>query len=80
MYPNMPESDADLVPLPRCDGPKLKPFKFNGPQKIKFLDFVGEGSHSYVFKVEIHGKIYALKLVGNAKCGCTQKSWKLTLL
>ncbi|KAI1764213.1 kinetochore Sim4 complex subunit Fta2 [Hypoxylon sp. FL1150] len=62
MYPDWPESDADLLPLPRCDGPKLKPFRFDGPQKIKFLDYLGEGSHGHVFKVEIQGKAYALKL------------------
>ena len=63
MYPDWPESPADLVPLPLCDGPKLEPFVFTGPQKIKFLEHIGEGLHSHVFKVEIQGRIYALKLV-----------------
>ncbi|QLI71349.1 uncharacterized protein G6M90_00g079300 [Metarhizium brunneum] len=62
MYPDWPESDADLVPLPRCHGPKLKPFDFQGPQKIEFLDYIGEGLHAHVFKIKIMGKIYALKL------------------
>ncbi|KAI0116470.1 kinetochore Sim4 complex subunit FTA2-domain-containing protein [Nemania sp. FL0031] len=62
MYPDWPKSDADLVPLPKCDGPKLKPFDFQGPQKIEFLERVGEGLHAHVFKVKILGKIYALKL------------------
>ncbi|KAJ8131268.1 hypothetical protein O1611_g2357 [Lasiodiplodia mahajangana] len=62
MYPDWPESDADLVPLPKCDGPKLKPFDFQGPQKIEFLERIGEGLHSHVFKVKILGEIYALKL------------------
>ncbi|KAF3059473.1 hypothetical protein GL218_04564 [Daldinia childiae] len=61
-YPEWPESDVDLVPLPQCDGPKLKPFDFQGPQEIEFLECIGDGSHSYVFKVKILGQIYALKL------------------
>ncbi|KID83196.1 hypothetical protein MAJ_11326, partial [Metarhizium majus ARSEF 297] len=62
MHPDWPESDADLVPLPQCLGPKLKPFDFLGPQKINFLEYLGQGLHSFVFKVEILGHIYALKL------------------
>jgi hypothetical protein len=63
MYPEWPQSSADLVPLPLCDGPKLNPFDFQGPQKIDFLEHLGEGQHSHVFKVQILGQIYALKLV-----------------
>lgn len=63
MYPDWPESADDLVPLPLCDGPKLKPFDFQGPQQIEFLEFLGDGTHSYVFKVKILGEVYALKLV-----------------
>lgn len=63
MFPDWPESDADLVPLPECPGPKLKPFDFQGPQKIEFLGHIGEGSHAQVFKVRILGQIYALKVV-----------------
>ncbi|KAI0554208.1 kinetochore Sim4 complex subunit FTA2-domain-containing protein [Xylaria curta] len=62
MYPDWPRTDADLVPLPRCDGPKLQPFDFGGPQAIEFLEYVGEGLHAHVFKVAIRGQIYALKL------------------
>ncbi|CAM1502362.1 Fc.00g043460.m01.CDS01 [Cosmosporella sp. VM-42] len=62
MYPDWPESAADLVPMPRCDGPKLEPFDFQGQQNMEFLEYLGEGSHSHVFKVEIQGLIYALKL------------------
>ncbi|KAJ9130230.1 Kinetochore complex Sim4 subunit Fta2 [Pleurostoma richardsiae] len=62
MYPDWPRSSADLVPLPRCDGPKLKPFDFQGTQTIEFLEHVGEGLHAHVFKVQILGQIYALKL------------------
>jgi hypothetical protein len=65
MYPDWPQPSADLVPLPLCDGPKLKPFDIQGGgQAIEFLDYLGEGSHARVFKVQILGKIYALKLVG----------------
>ncbi|EFY84239.1 hypothetical protein MAC_09717 [Metarhizium acridum CQMa 102] len=62
MHPDWPESFDDLVPLPQCPGPKLKPFDFLGPQKIDFLEYLGQGLHSFVFKVEILGNIYALKL------------------
>lgn len=61
-----PKSDADLVTLPKCDGLKLKPFNFQGPQKIEFLEHLREGLYAHVFKVKILGKIYALKLVGRA--------------
>ena len=63
MYPDWPKSAADLVPLPLCDGPKLKAFDFQGPQKIEFLEYLGSGQHSHVFKVNILGCVYALKLV-----------------
>ncbi|CAG9949076.1 unnamed protein product [Clonostachys rosea f. rosea IK726] len=62
MYPDWPRSEADLVPLPRCDGPKLEPFDFKGPQQIEFLEYLGDGLHSQVLKVKILGQIYALKL------------------
>jgi hypothetical protein len=65
MYPRWPDSPADLVPLPLCDGPKLPPFDFgDGPQDIEFLDYLGQGLHAHVFKVRIFGREYALKLVG----------------
>ncbi|KAJ4213473.1 hypothetical protein NW759_010892 [Fusarium solani] len=55
MYPDWPESPSDLVPLPLCEGPKLEPFDFQGPQKIDFLQHIGEGSHSHVFKFKFVG-------------------------
>ena len=67
MFPELPESEADLVPLPQCEGPKLKPFAFHGPQKIEFLEYLGAGLHSHVFKVKILGSIYALKLVSRTR-------------
>ena len=63
MYPDWPESPADLLPLPQCPGPKLEPFDFGGPQNIEFLSSLGDGLHSYVFKVKINDELYALKLV-----------------
>lgn len=80
MYPDWPRSDADLVPLPRCEGPKLQPFDFGGPQAMEFLDYVGEGSHAHVFKVAIRGEIYALKLVRLSKARrlCGEKARRAT--
>lgn len=63
MYPDWPESEADLMPLPQVDGPKLKAFKFSRARKIDFLEYAGAGTHSQVFKVKIEGEIYALKVV-----------------
>lgn len=67
MYPDWPRSAADLVPLPQnCPGPTLKPFDFGGhaqKRKIEFLEYLGEGLHSHVFKIKILGQICALKLV-----------------
>lgn len=63
VYHDWPKSAADLVPLPPCDGPKLKPFDFQGPQQIEFLKCIGGGGHSVVFKVSILGEVYALKVV-----------------
>ncbi|KAG6040296.1 hypothetical protein E4U41_000981 [Claviceps citrina] len=62
MYPDWPQSPADLVPLPLCDGPKLKPFPFPAQQEMEFLEYLGEGAHSHVFKIRIMGQVYALKL------------------
>ncbi|CAH0004893.1 unnamed protein product [Clonostachys byssicola] len=63
LYPELPQSGSDLIPLPqRVNGPKLKPFDFQGPQQIEFLDHLGQGLHSEVIKVRILGQIYALKL------------------
>lgn len=74
LYPELPQSPADLRPLPDCDGPKLKPFDFRGPQNIEFLERIGDGLHSYVFKVKILGEVYALKLVRQTpKSDCTQR-------
>ena len=63
MYPDWPQKPSQLAPLPNCEGPKLRPFDYRGPQKVKFLDHLGEGLHAHVFKVEIKKRMYALKLV-----------------
>ncbi|KAL8387102.1 hypothetical protein RB595_010155 [Gaeumannomyces hyphopodioides] len=62
MHPDWPRSDADLVPLPLCDGPKVKAFDFGGAQNIEFLEQLGHGTHGHVFKVKINDELYALKL------------------
>ncbi|KAF2762667.1 hypothetical protein EJ05DRAFT_471638, partial [Pseudovirgaria hyperparasitica] len=60
-------------PLPPCEGPKLLPFKRH-KGNIHFLKLLSssprldgsegaEGGHSYVFKVRIGKKKYALKVV-----------------
>lgn len=63
MYPELPAAGTTLLPLPHCDGPKLEPFDFQGPQNIEFLEYLGEGAHSHVVKVKILEQVYALKLV-----------------
>ena len=63
MYPDYPESAADLVPLPLGDGPKLKAFDYGDSQNIEFVQYLGWGLHSYVFKIKVVDQVYALKLV-----------------
>ncbi|OIW25320.1 hypothetical protein CONLIGDRAFT_691242 [Coniochaeta ligniaria NRRL 30616] len=69
MYPMLPNSPADLVPLPTCEGPKLQPFDFGGEeQEIEFIDRLDwrdaleEDCFTMVFVVKIRGEIYALKV------------------
>ncbi|VUC20217.1 unnamed protein product [Clonostachys rosea] len=62
LYPELPQSGSGLIPLPRIKGPKLRPFDFQGPQRIEFLEHLGDGVHSHVIKVKILEQIYALKL------------------
>lgn len=63
MVANATNTADALVPLPLVDGPKLNPFDFKGVQNIEFLDSLGAGAHSEVFKVKILGELYALKVV-----------------
>ncbi|KAI0017099.1 kinetochore Sim4 complex subunit FTA2-domain-containing protein [Xylariomycetidae sp. FL0641] len=52
-----------MAGLPDVPGPKLYPFD-NGdtPVKIDFIEEVGHGLHSLIWKVRINGKEYALKI------------------
>jgi kinetochore complex Sim4 subunit Fta2 len=57
--------------LPRINGPKLRRFR-DSHKRIEYLELLGRsddedqlpnGDHGYVFKVQIDGKLYALKIV-----------------
>jgi hypothetical protein len=53
-----------LEPLPPCPGPKLEAFTDDiTKHDLNILDCVGAGSHSSVLKVELDGKLYAIKVV-----------------
>jgi hypothetical protein len=51
--------------LPPIPGPSLGRFSSacNNSLAIEYLELLSKGAHSYVFKVRINGKIYALKIV-----------------
>lgn len=51
-----------LPPVPDCEGPKLHPYQPDGTPEISFLELIGQGAHGNVFKVQIDGKILALKV------------------
>lgn len=51
-----------LPPVPDCEGPKLHPYQPEGAPEISFLELIGQGAHGKVFKVQIDGKILALKV------------------
>ncbi|KAM0347405.1 hypothetical protein ACHAPU_004926 [Fusarium lateritium] len=52
-----------MKPLPDYPGPKLKCFTDDiTKHDFKVLDHLGGGTHSVVYKVEIDGKICAVKL------------------
>ncbi|KAI0117848.1 kinetochore Sim4 complex subunit FTA2-domain-containing protein [Nemania sp. FL0031] len=52
-----------MAGLPNVPGPKLHPFDTTSQRlKIDFLEQIGKGLHSFVWKVKIHGEIYALKI------------------
>lgn len=51
-----------LPPVPDCEGPKLRPFQSHGTPEITFLTEIGKGAHAHVFKVQIDGRIFALKV------------------
>lgn len=52
----------DLPPIPDCDGPQLQPYQSSGTPEITFLEEIGKGAHGHVFKVQIDGHIFALKV------------------
>lgn len=58
-------SSTKRLPLPRCPGPKLEPFRGTASVDIEFIEFIGSGNDmdSKVWKVRVDGKIYALKIV-----------------
>lgn len=66
--------------LPRIPGPKLGPYQSpngnTGRPQVKFLEELGQGAHSAVWKVKIDGKLFALKLVKDSReysslvCSC----------
>lgn len=61
-FPNLRLMDSQA--LPPGIGPKICPFP-DRRAEISFLDLLnpGENPRSYVFKVRINGRIYALKIV-----------------
>ncbi|KAF5634641.1 hypothetical protein F52700_5834 [Fusarium sp. NRRL 52700] len=60
-------------PLPDCDGPKLECFLDDITiEDFKILEFSGSGAHSQVWKAEIHGKVYAIKIFSDLP---TKEPW-----
>lgn len=48
--------------LPPIPGPKLHPFRAK-PVDIDFIEEIGRGLHSIVFKASLDDSLYALKIV-----------------
>jgi hypothetical protein len=59
--------------LPRIKGPKLRRFKDGHYKRIEYLELLGRSDHSYVFRVQIDGEPYALKIV---RLGTSTTCWK----
>ncbi|KAH9998178.1 kinetochore Sim4 complex subunit FTA2-domain-containing protein [Xylariaceae sp. FL0662B] len=54
-----------MAGLPLLPGPKLEPFRFKtNNSSIEFIEALGDGVDSTVWKVSIDGSIYALKIFG----------------
>ncbi|KAH6969199.1 kinetochore Sim4 complex subunit FTA2-domain-containing protein [Fusarium avenaceum] len=52
-----------LEPLPPCPGPKLEAFTDDiTKHNLKIIQEVGAGCHSAVWRVELDGKLYAIKI------------------
>jgi hypothetical protein len=56
---------ARCLPLPRVPGPRLGPFTPTGHADLNFLERLSnsDAKDGYVWKVEIRGRVYALKVV-----------------
>lgn len=53
-----------MAGLPDAPGPKLYPFNTGGDAlNLEFIDELGKGLVSYVWKVKINNNEYALKIV-----------------
>lgn len=53
-----------MAGLPNVPGPKLYPFDTGtDPLDLEFIEEIGKGLVSYVWKVRINGNEYALKIV-----------------
>lgn len=68
--PRLPPPIPPPIALPRCEGPKLLPFKLTAHHQIEFLerisaDDVVSNETSTVFKAKIDGELYALKVVSS---------------
>lgn len=60
----MGSRNENMAGLPDVPGPKLYPFDAGGePVEIEYLEELGDGLHSHVWKVRINGGLYALKIV-----------------
>ncbi|KIL95750.1 hypothetical protein FAVG1_00488 [Fusarium avenaceum] len=56
-----------LEPLPPCPGPKLEAFTDDiTKHNFKIIQEVGAGCHSVVWKVELDGKLYAIKFFNHS--------------
>lgn len=52
----------NLPPVPDCEGPQLHPYQSHGTSGVTFLSEIGKGAHGHVFKVQIDGNFFALKV------------------
>lgn len=60
-----------MAGLPVVPGPKLYPFDTGGdPLNLEFIEELGKGLVSYVWKVRINGNEYALKIVSKQVSFC----------
>lgn len=64
--------------LPPIPGPKIGPFPLKRPTDLTFLETLGDGLHSAVYKVEISGKLYALKVVSSISSQISIVLWRIS--